>query len=190
MVGHFSIFPATSLSCQPLLKPPSHFSTFSFHPGPPSVSGFLRAHPSCLFSPALLTLTSLVSMTSSVLTSLKFILAVLDRSSLPQTPDISTWKSHKLSSSHTTYISVSVSWIWADIIVILSAAQAGPLRIFLTPCLWPADAQYKLQLQSVSFSSSVLIPTLSLQNRLPTFSGLSHSLHDHFCYYLFSKQFL
>lgn len=89
MVGHFST--------QPLLYLPSHFSASQplLHllllPPRPSLNvRFPQSSSQLSFLTALLTLTSLVSMTSSVLTCLKFILSVLDHSSRPQTPDIST----------------------------------------------------------------------------------------------------
>lgn len=80
---------ATSLSSQSLLH-------LLFLPSRPSLS---VRFPQSLSQLSFLTCSShipLVSVTSSVLTSLKFILAVLDCSSLPLIPDISTRKSHKL----------------------------------------------------------------------------------------------
>lgn len=113
-VGHLSIFPAASLpSCLAL----------AFHPSPSCLLDFLRAHPNSSFSLTLLTHTSLVSIISFTLTP-KFILAVLDLSSQPQTPETFPWKSHKILVSPPSPISLPVFWILLNIIIILSAAQA------------------------------------------------------------------
>lgn len=100
--GHFSVFPTTSLPlCFPLL----------FHPSPSCLLDFLRAHPSSSFL-VLLTLTSLAPITGSLLTAHKFIFIVLDLPSQPQTPDISTWKSHTLTGPLPVIFLVQFSEFW------------------------------------------------------------------------------
>lgn len=124
LVGHFSVFPATSLpSCLP----------FSFPPSPSCLSDFLRACPSCLFGLALM-LTSVVSVTGYVFTTPRFILSLLELSFPPHTLDISAWKSHKpLVFPSYSYFSFSFLSSGKYNHHPLSCSSQSP-RIFQTPC--------------------------------------------------------
>lgn len=132
--------------------------------------------PTHLFSLTLLTHTSLVLITSFTLTP-KFILAVFNLSSQPQTPETFPWKSHKLLVSPPSPISLPVflNFVKYNHHPLSCSSQKTEsfwhlVSDLLTLC--------QLQFPSVPFSSSaLLIP----QDRLPPFfAGVSLSPLDHF----------